>query len=103
MNNFKPNISTFKIESEKKPAEIRYEAYEKPTLPYVQNNSVINIPPFSEPRYGDSGLASPPIDDGMLTSWSGSPPVTPGQLAWMSVLKESTFGAFGEHEELDGK
>jgi hypothetical protein len=98
-NNFKPSILNFKLESEKKPAEIRYEAYEKPTLPYIQNNPVI-IPSFSEPRYGDSGLASPPIDDGFSTNWSGSPPITPGQLAWMSVLKESTFK---EYEEFDGK
>ncbi|UZO11730.1 uncharacterized protein OCT59_003288 [Rhizophagus irregularis] len=87
-------------EHEKKPAEIRYEAYEKPDLPYFQSKPVTsNILTFSEPRYGDSGLASPPIEDSMLTSWSGNPPVTPGQLAWMSVSKDSTFG---EYEEFDG-
>ncbi|RIA93751.1 armadillo-type protein [Glomus cerebriforme] len=87
-------------ESEKKPAAIRYEAYEKPILPYNQSKPVVsNILSFSESRYEDSGLASPPVDDSMLTSWIGSPPVTPGQLAWMSVSKDSTFG---EYEEFDG-
>ncbi|GET00949.1 AP-4 complex subunit epsilon [Rhizophagus clarus] len=86
-------------ESEKKSVEIRYEAYEKPDLSYFQSKPVSsNILPYIESRYGDSGLASPPIEDSMLTSWSGNPPVTPGQLAWMSVSKDSTFG----EEESDG-
>ncbi|CAG8636676.1 3665_t:CDS:10 [Funneliformis mosseae] len=64
-------------ESEKKPIEIRYEAYDKPTLPYYRNQSSISNSNLSEPRYGDSGLATSPIDDGILSSWSGNPPVTP--------------------------
>ncbi|CAI2163691.1 16950_t:CDS:10 [Funneliformis geosporum] len=91
-------------ESEKKPIEIRYKAYDKPTLPYYRNQTSISNSTLSEPKYGDSGLATSPIDDGILSSWSGNPPVTPGQLAWMSVSQDTlTPGDYGDYEEFDGR
>ena len=66
----------------------------------MRNRPIIsNVSSFGESRYGESGFSPPSVDDGILANWSGSPPVTPGQLAWMSVSQDT----LGDYEEFDGR
>ncbi|CAG8612959.1 8865_t:CDS:10 [Paraglomus brasilianum] len=72
------------ISEDKKQLEIRYEAYEKPSIPVyrrpnlsVRTDSATNVP---------------------ISNWT--PNITPGQLARMSFSQESILGR--EHDEFDG-
>ncbi|CAG8578175.1 3787_t:CDS:10 [Paraglomus occultum] len=79
-----PVTRTHVSEADKKQLEIRYEAYEKPSIPVyrkpnlsVRTDSATNVP---------------------ISSWT--PNITPGQLARMSFSQESVLGR--EHDEFDG-